>query len=85
MPNESVYKNYEEGRAEIHQTVHKLLRKAISSDYVGDITDDIFEDVVEDVFMASAVDETHDCLDFNEDDVRLAIGRILIEHLGIQS
>lgn len=85
MPNESVYKNYDAGKAEINRIILELLRGVAGSDYAGDITDSIFEDVAEDVFWASAVDETHDCLDFNTDDVRLAIGRILTERLGVQS
>jgi len=83
--NEPVYKNYDAGKAEINRITYVLLRGATGSDYAWDVVDSIFEDVVEDVFMASAVDETHDCLDFNTDDVRLAIGRVLTERLEVQS
>ncbi len=81
MPNEAAYKNYNVGRTEIKQITRRLLRGVTGSDYACDITDNIFEDVIENVFTTSAVDESHDCLDFNEDDVKLAIGRVLLERL----
>ncbi len=81
MPNESVYENYDAGRVEINRITLELFRGVTGSDYAWGIVDSISEDVIEDVFMASAVDETHDCLDFNTDDVRLAIGRVLAERL----
>lgn len=81
MPNEAVYKNYDAGKAEINRIAYALFRGVAGSDYAWDIVDSISEDVIEDVFMASAVDESHDCLDFNTDDVRLAIGRVLTERL----
>jgi len=85
MPNESVYKNYDAGRTEIKQITLALLRGVTGSDYAGDITDRISEDVIENVFTTSAVDESHDCQDFNTDDVRLAIGRVLLERLEVLS
>ena len=81
MSNKASYKNYDAGRAEINQIIRRWFRGVTGSDYAGDITDRIFEDVVENVFTTSAVDESHDCLDYNEDDVKLAIGRVLLDHL----
>lgn len=81
MPNEAVYKNYDAGKAEINRIAYALFRGVVGSDYAWDIVDSISEDVAENVFTASAVDESRDCLDFNTDDVRLAIGRVLTERL----
>jgi len=53
-----------------------LLDGSISDDYIGRIIDNILDDVAEDI------DTTAD-KNYNNDDVRLAIGRILIEKLGI--
>ena len=83
--NEAIYKNYDAGRAEINRITLELIRGVTGSDYAGDIVDSISEDVAEDVFTASAVDITHDCQDFNTDDVRLAIGRVLLERLEVLS
>ena len=48
-----------------------FLRQSISSDYTRIIAEHIFEDVKEDIECSA--DE-----DFNEDDLRLSIGRALI-------
>ena len=48
-----------------------FLRQSISSDYTREIAENIFEDVKEDLELSA--DE-----DFNEDDLRLSIGRALI-------
>lgn len=50
--------------------VRDMLCKSISDDYVDIILDEIIDDVVEDVECCA--DEN-----WNEDDVRLAIGRVL--------
>lgn len=57
--------------------VEKLLRKSISDDYVGTITREIIEDVIEDI-------ETSADVEYNEDDIKLAIGRVLIERMGLE-
>lgn len=60
-------------------TLNKLelfLRQSISSDYTRSIAESILEDVKEDIECSA--DE-----DFNEDDIRLAIGRVLMDRLGI--
>jgi hypothetical protein len=53
-----------------------LLSKSISDDYVSELTDAIAEDVYQDV------DETADPEEWNEDDVRLALGRVLLRKCG---
>ena len=57
--------------------MRKLLSNGISQDYVSYICDSIFEDVVCDI------EECAD-KDWNDDDMRLAIGRVLCERLGIE-
>ena len=54
--------------------IEKLLRKAISDDYTGDILQIIFNDVLEDIKTAADVD-------YNEDDIKLALGRVLLDRL----
>jgi len=56
----------------------RLLRLAISDDYALDVLDYILDDVFADVR------ETADPVEWNEDDVRLAIGRVLLSRLGDQ-
>ena len=54
--------------------IEKLLRKAISDDYTGDKLRIIFNDVLEDIKTAADVD-------YNEDDIKLALGRVLLDRL----
>ena len=54
-----------------------FLRMAMSDDYSGCVAEAIVDDVIEDVECCA--DEN-----YNEDDVRLAIGRVLCEKLGIE-
>jgi len=53
-----------------------LLDEGIASDYIEKIVDKILDDVAEDI--DNCADK-----DYSVDDIRLAIGRILIEKLGI--
>jgi len=66
--------------------VERILRGSISQDYIGDILDSpisqmgetLYDKICEDVFYASAwIDEGY----YNEDDIRLAIGRVILEIL----
>ena len=57
--------------------VRELLKQTVSNDYADYILDVIIDDVKEDVFASA--DEN-----FNEDDVRFAIGRVLMKKLGIE-
>lgn len=61
---------------EIRRIVEMLFIDSISSDYVNTIIDCIIDDVVQDV--CECADEQN----WNEDDVRLAIGRVLINKLN---
>ncbi len=61
---------------DVREFVLSLLKKSISDDYVVYIADNILDDVVEDI-KTSADD------DYSDEDVRFAIGRVLINRLGI--
>lgn len=61
---------------DVREFMLSLLKKSISEDYVVYIADNILDDVVEDI-KASA-DE-----DYSDEDVKFAIGRVLIDRLGI--
>ena len=78
-----------EQRKEIEMMVYKIMMGATSSDYARYIleheneeTENTFiDDVIDDVMCASAwEDEGY----YNDDDIRLAIGRIFMERLGIE-
>lgn len=58
--------------------ISRLLDKAVSEDYLEKVADAIYEDVKEDVMTAS--DYPH----YSEDDIRMAIGRVLVRRLGIE-
>jgi hypothetical protein len=62
---------------QIYLMIYKMLGVAVSDHYIGDIVDNIINDVVEDV------EECADPDNWNEDDVRLAIGRTLKNKLHI--
>ena len=61
-----------------YEVMVRLLRLSISTDYVGVIAEKIGSEVLEDVELCADSDE------WNEDDIRLAIGRVLCEKLGIE-
>ncbi len=61
---------------DVREFVLSLLKKSISDDYVVYIADNILDDVVEDI--KTSADE-----DYSDEDVRFAIGRVLINRLGI--
>lgn len=78
-----------EQRKEIEMLVYKIMADATSSDYARYILEHedswtgitVMQDVIENVMETSAWnDEGY----YNEDDVRLAIGRILIERMEIE-
>lgn len=58
--------------------ISRLLDKAVSEDYLEKVADAIYEDVKEDVMSAS--DYPHYC----EDDIRVAIGKVLVKKIGIE-
>lgn len=61
---------------DVREFVLSLLKKSISDDYVVYIADNILDDVVEDI--KTSADE-----DYSDEDVRFALGRVLINRLGI--
>lgn len=64
-------------KADIRQVAKWMLGKAISTDYLDTILDVIIDDVFEDVQTCA------DPVQWNEDDIKLAIGRVLCYKLGI--
>ena len=82
-----------EDRKVIEGEIRMMLMAAVSSDYVRyilehkerdeedeEIGNTFMEDVVENVMCSSAWDNEGY---YNDDDIRLAIGRVLIDRLGI--
>lgn len=82
-----------EDRKIIEGEIRMILMHSVSSDYVryilehtgededGDeVGTTILEDVIEDVMCSSAWDDEGY---YNDDDIRLSIGRVLIDRLGI--
>ncbi len=63
---------------DVREFMLSLLKKSISDDYVVSIADNILDDVIEDI--KTSADE-----DYSDDDVRFAIGRVLINRLGIDA
>lgn len=59
-----------------HEDIYNQLAKSVATEYANYIADEIGEAVREDI-AASAGPEP------NEDDLRLAIGRVLCERLGV--
>ena len=74
-------------RVDMQREIYLIMRSAISDDYVRTIlnhkdanNNTFIDDVIDDVLECSAWnDEGY----YNEDDIRLAIGRVLISRLGI--
>lgn len=77
-----------EERKQIELEIYKVVRLAVGNEYARDIleheneeTENTFmEDVIENVLETSSWEDDGY---YNEDDIRLAIGRILIDRLGI--
>ena len=63
-------------REQVEKIVERILSSSITKDYIHRIVDVILDDVVADV------NETADADNWNEDDVRLAIGRIILKKFG---
>ena len=77
-----------EQRKEIEMLVYKIVTDATSSDYARYILEHMkkrrtsLDDAIDDVMCASAWnDEGY----YNNDDIRLAIGRVFMERLNIQT
>lgn len=58
-------------------SVYNLLDKTVTRDYATSIAESIIDDVVEDL------SESADVADWDDDDVRYAIGRVLCKKLGV--
>jgi hypothetical protein len=61
---------------DVREFILNFLQKGISDDYVTYITDNILDDVVEDI-------KTSADKDYSDEDIKFAIGRVLIKRLGI--
>ena len=74
-------------KKEIKMLINKIMIDAVSSDYASYILEHtkkrktFVDDVIEDVMCASAWEEEGY---YNDDDIRLAIGRVLMERLKIE-
>lgn len=78
----------------IENEIRMIMQNAVSSEYARYILEErerdeeynyigntFMEDVIEDVMHSSAWDDEGY---YNDDDIRLAIGRVLIDRLGIE-
>lgn len=73
------YKKLGTTKAEIIDGIRTLnLNGPISDDYIGHIAEAVADDVVRDLW------ETADHEYWNDDDLRLAFGRVLMDKLGIE-
>lgn len=72
------FKNPKEDYETIKNISKNLLSKCISNDYVERILDKIIYDIWYDITICTDLDN------FNEDDIKLAIGRTLCDKLGIE-
>lgn len=63
---------------EIENTIRSLLSDAVAGCYIKNVIDNIKDDVIEDVNDAADPEE------WNDDDVRLSIGRVLYKRLNIE-
>ena len=62
---------------DIKSVLRDMLGRAVADDYVGPLVDAIVGEVRED--LASAADR-----EYSVGDVRLAIGRVLLDRLGVE-
>ena len=60
-----------------YEFIKSIMKQAVSDDYVRYIMEVLYYDILDDI--KTSADE-----DYNEDDVRLAIGRVLMDKLGIE-
>ena len=75
-------------RKELEKQIQEVLQKSVGSDYVRTMLEtysepscySLMEDIVDNVLETSG---WYDEETYNEDDIRLAIGRVILERLGI--
>ena len=63
-------------RRNLEDRIYRFLLILISEDYIGDIMDIILDDVIRDI--SECANE-----DWNDDDIRFALGRVLCEKLRV--
>lgn len=73
--------DYERLKDDVHYFLDRNLKSAISDDYVYDIRRAILDEVVSDVAETSAFKENGI---WNDDDIKLAVGRVLMNKLGLE-
>ena len=66
---------------DVRYFLERNLKSAISDDYVYDIRSKIQDDVVLDVMETSAYGEDGT---WNDDDIKLAVGRVLLRKMGVE-
>lgn len=66
---------------DVRYFLERNLKSAISDDYVYDIRSKIQDDVVLDVMETSAYGEDGT---WNDDDIKLAVGRVLLRKMGAE-
>lgn len=71
------YEELETNRRDFVGTVMRELLAGVTGDYAGKIADAIADDVAKDVVECADQNAWNDC------DVRLAIGRVLLKTLGV--
>lgn len=65
---------------ELRRDIRSILSASVSTDYIGIILEEIEDDVIRDVAACSSYEEDGS---YNEDDIRLAIGRVLMNRMNI--
>lgn len=80
---ENPFEALETNRRDFVETVMRELLNGVTGDYAGKIADAIADDVADDV-AECAVAECADPNAWNDCDVRLAIGRVLLKALKVE-
>lgn len=82
-----MYKMSKEDRKIIENEITQIMRSAVSSDYARYILEEecedgftFMDDVIADVITSSAWEDEGD---YNDDDIRLAIGRVFMSRMEI--
>lgn len=78
-----------DGRKQMERDITEILCSAVGSDYVRYILEDKGEDGENETFMESVIDDVLECSAwdeagfYNDDDIRLAIGRTFMSRMNI--
>lgn len=73
--------DYERLKDDVFYFLERNLKLAISEDYVHNICLEILDEVVADVTETSAFSKNGT---WNDNDIKLAVGRVLVKRLGIE-